>query len=385
MGYEILCLPNGGSALTLVAGAISCFVQEACGAEEDDGPVIILDTTSTWRLMPVLRPPVVELDRGVEPLLSGKVWLDKETAPPPQDWTEEPFADATWLRGAATRFPKTPYLSSLCLRARFKVTDPSAVENLTLSLAYYGGAIVYVNGHEITRGSVPPGSPAPDALAEGYPVEAFITEKGDLVPPGWRASHHKAALASRERKLNDVAIPASALRKGTNVLAVRVIRAPYHKVLDQEQYRPSDKEVKTPNCPYNFTWNTCELRAMELRAGASRGIEPNAARPAGLQAWNSGLLAMDSVEDFGDRCEPLRPVLIQGPRNGWASGKVVLGSPAAIEDLRVTVSDLKQGAATIPAGRVRVRFAIASDLRTAAPLDALLESPLPLAMKRHDG
>ena len=52
------------------------------------------------------------------------------------------------------------------------MTDPAQVKDLKLSLTYYGGAIVYVNGQELVRGHVAKeGTPA---LADGYPPEAFV-------------------------------------------------------------------------------------------------------------------------------------------------------------------------------------------------------------------
>jgi len=365
-------------AVTMMVAAMPCIAQEtgAAPAEKDTGPVTVLDTRSAWRSFPVLKPPVVELDDGLQPLTSGKVWLDKETPAPPADWTKLEFADGTWLRGTARTFPHTPYLADLCMRGRFEVTDPAQVKDLKLSVAYYGGVIVYVNGTEVARANVPGGVKGPTALAEGYSVEAFIDEKGELVPSGWAAERCKTAMAARERKLADIAIPATALRKGTNVLAIEVIRSPYNKILGEEKYLPQHREVKDCNCPYNFGWFTCELRAVDLVAGGPAGLVPNAARPEELQAWNSDFLTADFATDFGDRCDRLRPVVIQGPRNGWSSGKVVIGSPTAIEGLKVALGDLKQGSAVIPAARMRARYAVASGTRADAPLDTLLEAPL---------
>ena len=85
--------------------------------------------------------------------------------------------------------------------------------------------------------------------------------------------------------------------------------------------------------------------------------------------------ASDTYADVGDRCEALHPVAIKGPRNGWSSGKVVLGSPRAIEGLMVTCGDLKQGSAVIPAVAMRARYAVAfSDKPDGKePLESLLE------------
>jgi Glycoside hydrolase 123, catalytic domain/Glycoside hydrolase 123 N-terminal domain len=362
--------------VTVWAGAMPGVAQDAKAAPKDTGPVVVLSTKSVWRSFPVLKPPVVEFDDGIKPLTSAKVWLDKETQAAPRDWTKPEFADGTWLRGTARTFPHTPYLANLCTRARFEVTDPAQVKSLKLSVAYYGGAIVYVNGEEIARANLPQGVKGPSALAEGYPVEAFVTDKGDLVPGGWATERYKKALAARERKLTDIAIPSKILRKGTNVLAIEIIRAPYNKILNEKKHAPKNREVKKVNCPYNFRWYTCEVRQVSLIAGGAGGLVPNVTRPKELQAWNSDYLAADYVTDFGDRCDGLRPVVIKGPRNGWSSGKVVVGSPKAIEGLKVTIGDLKQGASVIPAAQVRARFAVPYGTRANSPLDTLLEAPL---------
>ncbi len=76
---------------------------------------------------------------------------------------------------------------------------------------------------------------------------------------------------------------------------------------------------------------------------------------------------------------------MKGPGNGYISGKIVLGSPKAIQCLKVTCGDLKQGAAVIPAAHLRARYAVPFG-RTASngydhgnnavELDCLLETPL---------
>jgi hypothetical protein len=212
--------------ITILAGAMPCVAQDTKPA-----PAVVLDAASVWRTYEVLKPPVIEFDDGIKPLTSTYAWLDKETPAPPADWTKAEFADGAWLRGAARTFSKTAYLANLCTRAKFEVTDPAQVKDLKLSLSYYGGAIVYVNGQEIARANLPKDARGPAALADGYGPEAYLSEKGEMVPSGWSAENHKAAMAARERKLSDIAIPAQALRKGVNVLAIEVIRSPYHKLL----------------------------------------------------------------------------------------------------------------------------------------------------------
>jgi hypothetical protein len=46
----------------------------------------------------------------------------------------------------------------LCLRTAFGITDPARVTNLNVTVACLGGAVVYVNGKEVGRGFLPPGT-----------------------------------------------------------------------------------------------------------------------------------------------------------------------------------------------------------------------------------
>jgi hypothetical protein len=352
-------------------------------AAPQPNPVVVLDTLSVWRVFETLKPPVIQLEEGLKPVTSRYDWLDRETATAPADWTAPAFADGNWLRGTARSTSRTPYAARLCLRARFEVTDPAGVKNLKLTAAYYGGVIVYVNGKELARGHVAKeGNPE---LAEEYPPEAYLSEDGKMLPGAdWMMSKFPKGLAARERKLADVAIPAGLLHKGVNVLAVEVVRSPYHKLLADKKNQTRDSEVAQQNCPYDFRWFPCELRQVTLTAGGAAGLVPNAARPKELQAWNSDLLALDYASDLGDRCEPLRPVEMKGPGNGFLSGKVVIGSPKAIEGLKVTCGDLN-GPAVIPAAQMRARYATAfghpgdyydAHGQDAPVLDCLLETPL---------
>jgi hypothetical protein len=364
-------------AILISAGAMPCAAQEAKPAAKDAAPVVILNSQSAWRSFETLKRPVIQFDDGAKPIPSTHPWLDQETPAAPADWMTPEFSDSAWRRGPSQVFPRTPYVAGLCQRARFEVTDPAAVKDLRVSVAYYGGVIVYLNGQEITRANLPKDAIGPESLAEGYPPAAFVTDKGEIVPGGSMAERYKDALAARERKVTDLVLPAKALRKGVNVLAVEVIRSPYGKIIGEKTALSKDpRELKDRNCPYDLSWNTCEIRQVKLTASGPDGLVPNASRPKELQVWTSDLLAADTHSDFGDRCGTVGPVVIQGPRNGWSSGKIVLGSPKAIEGLKVTCGDLKQDAAIIPASRMRARYAVAFGNRADSPLDTLLETPL---------
>ena len=326
---------------------------------------------------------MVQLDDGPKPILTAAAWLNQETADAPADWRKGEFDDTAWLRATAKSAAQTPYVSRLCVRGKFEVKDPAAVKDLKLSLDYYGGAIVYVNGQEIARGNLAKDASGLAALADGYAPEAFVGDDGKILPSGWVIERYPKALAARLRKLTEVAIPAASLHKGVNVVAIELIRAPYHKIVDEKKAGPASKEAKDRGCQYELSWNTCELRDVALKAGDSAGLVPNAARPKGFQAWNGDFMTPVFASDYGDRCEALRPVVIKGVRNGAHSGKIVVGSTNPIKAMMVSCTDLKMGGATIPALNVRIRYGfnwgeVSTNGRANAGkvLDGLLEAPL---------
>jgi hypothetical protein len=199
----------------------------------------------------------------------------------------------------------------------------------------------------------------PVELADGYPAEAFAAKP----------------TANRERTLTDLSIPAKFLRQGTNTLAIEIVRAPYHKVVEETKSKVKLEDAAKGGSPYNLGFCTCQMGKVRLVAAGNEGVTANLGRTAAWQSWNSDLLTLDRDSDQADRGEPLRPVAIRGARNGWYSGKMAVGSPKAIEGLKATVSDLKQGSVTIPAAAVRVRYGSAWEGGPNA-LEALLEAPL---------
>ena len=265
LGRAVAC------AAILLVGASPCVAQESKAAPTGGPPVVIVDTQSVWRSFEAMDPPVIQFDDGPMPVASTHHWLDQETPAAPADWMAPEFADGTWRRGPARMIPRTPYLATVYQRARFEVTEASAVKDLKLSVTYYGGVIVYLNGQELARANLPKDAKGPESLAEGYPPAAFVTDKGEIIAGGRAAEQNKDVLAIRERKVTDLAIPAQALRKGVNVLAVEVIRAPYHKIVDEKKNTAKDtRELKERNCPYDLNWNTCEIRQVKLTASSPR-------------------------------------------------------------------------------------------------------------------
>jgi Glycoside hydrolase 123, catalytic domain/Glycoside hydrolase 123, N-terminal domain len=342
-----------GLVLAAALFAAPAAGQQATGSAEGTSTVV-LDTAGFWRMHHTLAPPVIQFADGVRPILPKWKWLRGQTAAPAAAWQGVDFDDSVWLRGPGRMAARTPFLSRLCMRGTFRVTDPAKVEGLSLSMAYRGGAIVYLNGKEIARSHVLGGSDSKNALAENYPVEAFTPDRD------WgsrRSSRQKPESASlrnmRTRTLGNVAIASDRLRKGINVLALEIVRAPYHVILDEKKRAWARTHI------YTMAFNTCEFGRVQLTAPKAEGLVSNAARLPGLKVWNSSVLAADFDLDFGGQVEPLKPIHLVAARNGAFSGKVVVGSTEPIRGLKATPGNLRGAdGAMIPASAVRIRYGL---------------------------
>jgi len=347
--------------------AVLVYAGVAVCAQEPDPRTLILDTSSFWRCHYTLRPAVVREAGGqVKPVTFSAKWLNHDTACPPADWREPEFDDSSWPRvaGVFTRVarrgvgPKSPLTALACRRGKFTVTDPTRVAGLSLSLTYQGGVVVTLNGTEVARGHLPAGPITPDTLADDYPLEAQVKPDGStLILTDWSPPEEELRrMKLRERSLEDVKVPVGLLRKGVNVLAVELHRAPFHpKTVGREGQGG-----------VVIGWGTCGLLDVRLTApgpdpaSGAGGIVPNVARPTGLQVWNSDVVACDFDQDYGDPNETLRPMRIVAARGGAFSAKVVVGSDAPIRGLRGVMSDLvhEKGPGVIGAVSVEVRYAL---------------------------
>jgi len=274
------------------------------------------------------------------------------TAPPAEGWTAREFDDGGWARARGPFYARmVRSLALLCLRGRFEVKDPAGVKALKLSLAYRGGAVVYVNGKEVARGGLPQGKLGPGTPAEPYPREAYVNPDGQLLR--WVGfgdpEKYKDRFARRDRKLT-AGIPGSLLKKGANVLAVEIHRAPTDETLFTAKFRHS----------YRYSlWSMMGLTKLKLSAPAGAAVTPNVARPEGVQVWTHPVADSLHVTDYGEPGEKPRPVRISGARGGAFSGQVVVSSKGTIQGLKVTPPALKgPGGAALPASAVEVRYAL---------------------------
>lgn len=319
-------------------------------ASADDAGNLILDQCGSWRMFHVLKPPEIALDDGAKPVVYPKsFWLNGETAPPPADWTRPEFDDADWLRGPTGMQSRASFVARLCLRGRFLVADPALVKSLKLTVGYHGGAVVYLNGEEIGRKHLAAGA----SLAEAYPLEAFVTPKGELFGKLEKPDQETTRRETLRQRTLEVDLPLRLVHKGINVLAIEIVRSPYHKTVDEKK-----KMNWTQEFLYSMPWNTCELTAVGLSADGA-GVESNIAWPQGMQLWNGTLLRTDFRLDSASPGETLRPITLTGARRGVFSEKVVVASANPIRGLKAVPSELRGTAGTIPASALRVRYGAA--------------------------
>lgn len=364
--------------LTGLCVAALC-TDKAFGEAQSSGKLTILDSSGFWRAHITLRKPVVRVGKELK-----TTRLSYDTAWPDPQWAKPEFADHTWVRLCNPPFPPTrasyqlrnvrkknagwinvdrsaTSLALICLRGKFRVNALARVKNMRLNARYRGGIVVYCNGREIARGHLPKDGDM-HAPATDYPDEAFLNPKGKLLTGSEKTLKDKELMRRwdlRTRTLKDIVIPTDALRQGINVLGVEIHRAPYHANFLKEATKLRGwTRQKT-----HLMWSTCGLRNLRLTADSEAiDIEPNVARPKGLQVWTGNSMAEISDLDYSDPNEPLRPIRLVGSRNGSCSGRAVIGSTEAIDGLNAEVSVLKHadGKVEIPPSAILVRYAMPS-------------------------
>jgi len=314
----------------------------------------LLETGSQWRAHFAWQEELVEWESGevtrVKMVRGGAKPIEKvegkagPSAPPPADWTSPAFDDGSWAAspGPLVHAPHRRDLAAMCLRGKFVVAQPGEA---TLSVAYRGGAIVYLNGKELARAHLPAGPVAMDALAESYGRGAYVDAAGvllDLGPKGPVPDGMKLRVRTLTQR-----VPASAFREGLNVLAVELHRAPTSELL---YTAPAANSRRRPD------WSMVGLEELSL-AG------PGAAPAPSLQAWPGNPLVDAWDLDPAEAGMAGKPVVLAGARNGAFSGVVMLRSTEAIASVKVEPGELKRvdGEGTLPASAWRIRYARPGD------------------------
>ena len=368
----------------LLTGILTLFAAIAASAGEapaDAEPILV--TGSPWRWHVTLRKPTVpvaamkaagfEADAPVvlpiKKLHGGRRTPDiqhLESGPPPAGWTAPDFDGTDWPRARGPFFRETDLSYGLiCLRGTFRVEDQGKAKSLYLAMKFRGGAVVYLNGRELARSHLPEGDLEAATPGQAYPDEAFVNAEGKMLHLEAKAQGDEAArVAKRDRSLGPLEIPASALRKGVNVLAVELHRSDYHPT--------ALGWWVSKNLHYGLTksWAPVGLKeiSISVAGGGGGGVEANIVRPQGVQVWNADLHGRIYKATRGDPGAELRPVRLAGARNGRFSGLVVVSSAAAIKGLKAVCSELvTEKGAKIPASAVRVRYVVEGNINHQSP------------------
>jgi hypothetical protein len=373
------------AALLLPAGA---FLTPATAAKDPTvvpvpvGQTVILDTKSFWRFRTVWETQEIVLPSGEVrhaqtvckdvyaffqknpaagqvPEASVKyedlpvVRLPAET---PADWMKPAFDDSSWarVRGPTLAASANENWKLILMRGNFEVEDPAKAGDLTLALDFRGGAIVYLNGEEVTRASLPPGPLDLYTPSAAYPDDTYFSTEGFAMTRGDRAPGSKERLEKRIRKIADLKLPAAKLRKGVNVIAIAIHRAPtLGRVYASRNKGGGDFH-------HDCLWAKIGMLNVCLLAPANAGVKPNSGPLAGrgFKVWNQSIIQSVSLPDYPDPFSPLSPVKLIGVRNGTFAGQVIVGDEKPIKGIAAKVSDLK-GPGTIPSANIQVRYAVA--------------------------
>jgi Glycoside hydrolase 123, catalytic domain len=351
--------------LTLLAILFSAFLRidsraAAPRAEVPAGAVEVLNAGSFWRWHLTYNQATYKGADGKSTLLKRKKRVKKGdpdfslvTPQPPADCTKADFDDSTWPRSRMTLARPLMFgrfsTARIVFRGKFMVSDPSAAQ-LHVSGIHVGGMVIYLNGKEVHRDNMPTGAIQEETEAKPYTDSVYLDDQGKcrrrcLKKPVW--ARNPVPLKLRRRIMKPFKLPASALRKGLNVLVLDLRRAPYSKVVEKW----FNKQPSRAGSPW---WPHAEITDFRLSC-VGKGAVANVSRPAGLQIWNQDRNDRILLSDFGELGAALRPVSIVGVKNGNFSGHIVLGSDAAISDVKVVPGELK-GPGNIPASNLTVLY-----------------------------
>lgn len=297
------------------------------------------------------------------------------TSLPPDGWSRCGFDDSGWGRYATGLShaiggygsEQSPDRAMICLRTGFGVKDPEALRDLTLSTEYRGGMVIYVNGKEVARWHLPDGELSHETQADAYPREAFVNPDGKRLRRTSRPAETFRDRYEKRIRSGRVTIPHRVLRKGANVLAIKVHAAP----LKGMRINSRDAWATAGVC--NLTLTSKSGRGAIAYADALDEITVNNATPLDTIATKPGryrdgflwwkMAVTPSGITRGDPFEPLRPIRTLAPRGGTCSGQVVVSGPEGFDGLKAEISVLRHtnGRAVLGGESTRVRYAHQAD------------------------
>ena len=334
-------------------------------AQDSALPVAVVDARTVWRHCNLEGPSCFLLDDPASMVNLGRrpeifktdagpmakvgfppyQWPSEATSLPSYDWAGVTFDDSAWMLAywpqpipdpSLTGFQEghipvkaaSPFDTVVVLaRSRFEIKDPTRVKACRLSLEYWGGVVVYVNGQEVARGHLPGQEPDMLArLAEPYPEKVL-------------PYHSPAAIVGSLRQLREVEIPAAFLRPGVNVLAVEAHPAS----IPCSTWKRYDEF---------YWWPAIGLQRARLTVAPADAAVTSGLRLRGLRVWNCAVSDIVTAgDDLREVSAPLRPVVIRAARNSVFSGRLIVGSDQAITGLTVKVSDLAWVGPSLAEGR----------------------------------
>ena len=376
-----------------------------CAARGGETELIERDTPwrvwLSWALMIVKDAAGQYVLRGEK----GNPVLTVETARldarPPAGWTSRDYDDSRWGRytddlflfiggyGADYDFRAgsiviRPPISHgdpalLCLRTRFGIEDPARAADVTVSVEYLGGAVVYVNGKEVGRGHMPQGPIGPHTPALDYPAEAYVLEDGTTPLPPVR--HHGEPdeqwlprYRARVRRMT-CTVPTSALVKGGNVLAIELHRGAMMKPEAFSRWAWSHVGVRSVNVTsaggagavsyataleealaQGYAWNANATDTVGVTTNSTAMVKAKAS----LTNWDSCFREVDAVKglNLGNPFDPVKPIRMVAARNGSCSGQLVLSHRDGVRQVLARLAGLRgPGGAALPDSSVRIRYA----------------------------
>ena len=332
----------------MVVGFVGiCMAVNAADVVVPDGTKDILNNGSYLRYH-VTSDEATYVEDGVEaPVKMAKNIASRvvpvKNPPPEAGWMNPGFDDSGWPRTRKSWLGSEAFRvtsDQISFLGKFSVTDPKSAD-LYFEVEYIGGVVVYINGKEIKRADLPEGALTSKSFATPYKDEHYVDEKGIPLNPfksirvkpedkrKVSANAHYTSLRMRKVKIK---IPATALVKGMNILAIELHRSEISPLCK--------KWPKYGKTGYSRSWLHVQLGDM-LLSSAGEGAVANIARPVGVQVWNFDINNRVTMNDYGDPNEKLAPVRIVGARNGSFTGQFVVSSDKEILKLKVMAGSFK--------------------------------------------
>ena len=370
-----------GLAVILAMAAPAAAGESASPAPAPSGTAVINNDSYVRAFLAFRTPMVITKEGGLKVALDpGTMWgppktptplPDFQSPLPPEGWAGPDYYDTAWDRqrspvemapewwGGESALHTASVNSIIFLRWKFAVADPAAARDLKVSLEYVGGLAVYVNGKELKRVHLPEGELKPDTLAEKYPDDLYVLEGNKMLGQRWPGEfigkkEHIPLFERRYRRMENIAVPAELVRKGSNVLALRIHRSPVNEaVIGAERFKEGGMSTR------QGVWAYAGLKTVSLTSASGAGVVSNTARPNGVQVWNVAPYQTISAFDYGDTGDVVKPVTVAAARNSVFSGRLAVSSDSPIRGLKATVGELKdpKGGGALPASTVKVRYA----------------------------